>query len=104
MTRLPARRNPAAVRSKEEERTNTLTSQDQTLGSRQLPPLSGGLASGKAYVSTFPAPPTPYSDHENQRKEQCEHASKKSRISASSTQLTLLVCIPVASASNASCG
>src|SRR6266536_788603 len=50
MTRLPARRNPAAVRSKEEERTNTLTSQDQTLGSRQLAPLSGGLASGKAHT------------------------------------------------------
>src|SRR6266536_284058 len=87
MTRLPARRNPAAVRSKEEERTNTLTSQDQTLGSRQLPPLSGGLASGKAYVSTFPTPPTPYSDHDNQPKEQCDHASKQSAMSPSMNQV-----------------
>src|SRR5262249_2737401 len=41
LTRPPARRNPAPVRSKEEDRTNTPTSRPNPLENRQFPPLPG---------------------------------------------------------------
>src|SRR5262249_40985689 len=50
-------------------------------------PSSPAPAAATAYVSTCPAPPTPYSDHDNQRKEQCDHASKQSAMSPSTNQV-----------------
>src|SRR6266704_5107969 len=52
-------------------------------------PSSPAPDAGKAYASTFPTPPTPYSDHDNQRKEQCDHASNAARRSASNTHSRL---------------
>src|SRR5439155_3065086 len=46
-------------------------------------PSSPAPDAAKACVSTFPAQPTPYSDHDNQRKEQCDHASKQALMSPS---------------------